>query len=778
MQSADGRILEANVAATKAYGYSREELLKLTIHHLRAPETLGLTADQIAEADAHGLLFETVHRRSDGSTFPVEVSSRGESIDGTRTLVSVVRDITERKCAEEARQLDESRLETLLQLNQMTDATLQEIAEFAMEEAVRLTQSTIGYVAFMNEDETVLTMHAWSHLAMQECRVVDKPIEYPVETTGLWGEAVRQRRPVITNDYQTPNPLKRGTPPGHVTLHRHMNVPLFDGDRIVLVAGVGNKPTDYDEADVRQLTLLMTGMWRIIQRKQGEEALRESQERFQELAELLPETIFEMDASGNITFVNKNAFAYFGLSQEDFERGLNGYEMIAPEDRPRVLENARRVMNGEKLGLNEYIALRKDGSTFPVIMHSTAKFHDGKAVGIRGIVIDITETKRLEAQLRQAHKMEAVGTLAGGIAHDFNNLLQAVQGYAELLLLKKTEGQEGYRELQEISRAAKRGGDLTRQLLTFSRKVDLKLQPLDLNRIVDDLRMLLERTIPKMIKIELRLMGNLHHVNADASQIEQVLMNLAVNARDAMPDGGTLTVETRNIILDEKVRSTQPELTPGDYVLLAVADTGQGMDKTTLEHIFDPFFTTKEVGKGTGLGLAMVYGIVKNHHGHITCVSNPGEGTRFEICLPAIGQLEETPGIVTRAKEQRGGSETILLVDDDDAVRGLGEEILQIFGYTVISVEDGESALQVYREGRDRIQLVVLDLIMPGIGGTQCLQKFLEMNPHAKVVIASGYSVAGQFERVSEIGAKAFIHKPYDVQEMLMTIRRVLDEDP
>ncbi|HBD10250.1 MAG TPA: hypothetical protein DCZ69_18525, partial [Syntrophobacteraceae bacterium] len=476
-------------------------------------------------------------------------------------------------------------------------------------------------------------------------------------------------------------------------------------------------------------------------------------------------------------FVNRNAFGHFGLSQDDFERGMNGFDMIAPEDRPRAIENSIRVMRGEKLGLNEYLALKRDGSTFPVIMHSTAKYLDGKPVGIRGIVIDITETKKLEAQLRQAHKMEAVGTLAGGIAHDFNNLLQAVQGYAELLLLKGREGDVGYRELQEISRAAKRGGELTRQLLMFSRKMESTLQPVDLNRVVEELRMLLERTIPKMIEIELRLTGNLHAVSADISQIEQVLMNLAVNARDAMPDGGKLTIETRNAIADEEVRRSQPELTPGNYVALAVADTGQGMDKTTLEHVFDPFFTTKEVGKGTGLGLAMVYGIVKNHRGYITCVSKPGEGTRFEIYLPAIAGTQATPPVDARETELRGGSETVLLVDDDDSVRALGAELLQMFGYSVISANDGESALQVYGETRGGIDLVILDLIMPGIGGTQCLERLLEMDPRVRVVVASGYSIGGQIERVAEIGARAFIHKPYDVDEMLMTVRGVLDQE-
>jgi PAS domain S-box-containing protein len=774
-QDPDGRLLftGANPSADIILGIDHKQFIGKTIEQA-FPQLAGTEVpDQYRAVCTQGINWHTEQidyedERVKGA-FEVYAFQTAPGMMATLFL-----EITERKRAEEANRFNESRLEALLQLNQMTGATLNEIAEFAMEEGVRLTQSSIGYVAFLNEDETVLTMHAWSRAAMQECRIDDKPIDYPVETTGLWGEAVRQRRPIVTNDYQAPNPLKRGTPRGHVTVLRHMNVPIFDGDRIVIVVGVGNKATDYDESDVRQLTLLMTGMWRIVQRKQAEEALRESRERFQELAELLPETIFEMDTGGNLTFVNRNAFEHFGYSQEDFEQGVNGFEMVCPEDRPRALENAKRVMSGEKIGLSEYKVSRKDGSTFPAIMHSSAKFVDGKPVGLRGIVIDITETKKLESQLRQAHKMEAIGTLAGGIAHDFNNLLQAVQGYAELLLLRKTEEEAGYKELWEISRAAKRGGELTRQLLTFSRKVESKLEPVDLNRTIDDVRMLLERTIPKMIRIELHLTGNLCHINADASQIEQVLMNLALNARDAMPDGGTLSIETKNIVLDEDSLRTQPELIPGKYVLLAVADTGHGMDKTTLEHVFDPFFTTKEVGKGTGLGLAMVYGIVKSHQGQITCISKPGEGTAFKICFPAIEQLEESPGVLTGAKELRGGNETVLLVDDDAPVRDLGERILKMFGYSVIAAPDGESAMEIYREGKNRIDLVILDLIMPGMGGAQCLQKILEMNPRAKVVIASGYSVDGETERAAKSGAKAFINKPYNVQQMLKVIREVL----
>jgi PAS domain S-box-containing protein len=901
IQREDGRILEANEAATKAYGYGREQLLTMTVHQLRAPETLELIPDQMEEADVHGILLETVHRRSDGSTFPVEISSRGETIGGTRTLISVVRDITERKRAEEAlriseerfrkifeespigiaflgeqreifltnqryrnflgyseaeiielgpkgllhpgdwepsmalsvklrsgeiplfhmeqryirkdgsvvwsdtqisvlqdkdgqlvhtigwvqditerkqaeetRRLNESRLETLLQLNQMTGATLHNIVEFAMEEAVRLTQSTIGYVAFMNEDETVLTMHAWSRAAMRECRIDDKPLDYPVETTGLWGEAVRQRRPIITNDYQAPNPFKRGTPEGHVPVLRHMNVPIRDGDRIVIVAGVGNKPTDYDEADVRQLTLLMTGMWHIVQRKRDEEALRASEEKYRHVVENAHDAIF-IAQDGFIKFPNPQLEIISGYSLEELTK-KPFLEFVHPDDRELVSTTYQRRMQGEQVPTTySFRAVNKSGSTLWVELSSMFLSWEGRPASLN-FLRDITVEKKLESQLVHAQKMAAVGTLAGGIAHDFNNLLQAVQGYTELLLLKKTEGDEGYRELQEISRAARRGGELTRQLLTFSRKVESKLQPVDLNRIVNDVRMLLERTIPKMIKIELHLTGNLHDVNADTSQVEQILMNLAVNARDAMPDGGTLRIETKNVVLDENHRRNQPELSSGKFVLLAVADTGQGIDKTILENIFDPFFTTKEVGKGTGLGLAMVYGIVKSHHGHITCVSKPGEGTTFEIYLPAVEHSQRASTIVTGTEVLRGGHETVLLVDDDDSLRELGEQILEAYGYTVMSAPDGEGALQVYQECRDRIDLVVLDLSMPGMGGALCLQGILEIDPQAKVVIASGYSFNGETEKVTETGAKAFIQKPYDVQQMLRVVREVIDE--
>jgi signal transduction histidine kinase/ActR/RegA family two-component response regulator len=395
------------------------------------------------------------------------------------------------------------------------------------------------------------------------------------------------------------------------------------------------------------------------------------------------------------------------------------------------------------------------------------------------------ERERMQVQLREAQKMEAIGTLAGGIAHDFNNLLQAVQGYAELLLLDRESEEPEHQHLQRIVNAAKRGSALTQQLLTFSRKVESKLKPIDLNRKIFGIKDILLRTIPKMIEINLQLGGDVQAILADPVQIEQILMNLAVNAKDAMTEGGELVIETKNVVLDNEFCLTHSGATPGDYVLLTISDTGQGMDEQTLDHIFEPFFTTKGVGKGTGLGLATVYGIVKSHLGYISCDSKVGEGTTFNIYFPAIAQEEVLMEQAETGMVLAGGDETILLVDDEDYNRDFGKEILARAGYRVLTAVDGESALEVYlrdyqqlelyHKDQERIALVILDLIMPGIGGRKCLVELLSINSKVKVLIASGYSEVGSMKNPLEYGAKGFIGKPYEIKKMLKVVREVLD---
>ncbi|MGD8502736.1 MAG: response regulator, partial [Syntrophobacterales bacterium] len=434
---------------------------------------------------------------------------------------------------------------------------------------------------------------------------------------------------------------------------------------------------------------------------------------------------------------------------------------------------------GESFSGVETRRYTKDGNIIPVsISGAVYRDGDGNPVGSVINLRDISLQKNLERQLQQAQKMEAVGTLAGGIAHDFNNLLQAIQGYAELLLMRKKQDESGWRELQEVIRAAKRGGELTQQLLTFSRKVESKRRPLDLNQEVRESRELLGRTIPRMIEVQVHLAENLKLINADSVQLKQVLMNLAVNAKDAMPEGGKLMIETENVSLDHEFCRRYAEVKPGDYVLLSLSDTGHGMEKETLEHIFDPFYTTKEVGKGTGLGLAIVYGIVKNHEGYIMCYSEPQQGTIFKIYLPVIEPEIKPANVLDQSEPEvqvEGGSETILLVDDEEFIRELGIDVLGQAGYEVLTAADGESALQLYRQAQERIALVILDLIMPGMGGRKCLEELLRLNPQVKVLIASGYSSDASTKGALETGAKSFVSKPYDTKHLLKLVREVLD---
>jgi nitrogen-specific signal transduction histidine kinase/CheY-like chemotaxis protein len=388
--------------------------------------------------------------------------------------------------------------------------------------------------------------------------------------------------------------------------------------------------------------------------------------------------------------------------------------------------------------------------------------------------MDVTETKKLRAQLMQAQKMEAVGTLAGGIAHDFNNLLQVVIGYSEIMLLDKTLSDKLKQKVRSINKVASNGADLVRRLLTFSRKTETRPKPLDLNYEINQIQKLLDRTIPKMIEIEQNLSDNLNPINADASQIEQIIMNLTVNARDAMPDGGKLIIETDNVTLDATYCATHIEAKPGLYVLLTVSDTGHGINKKTLEHIFEPFFTTKGPGQGTGLGLAMVYGIVKQHGGYTTCYSEPGVGTTFKIYFPAmiLQVISEKP---TEIQPPKGGIETILLVDDEETIRDVGRDLLESAGYQVITARTGQEALEIYRAKSDSIALVILDLIMPEMGGKECLEELLKIDPVVKTLICSGLSQNGAAKAALKTGAKGFIGKPYNSTEMLSGIRKILD---
>ncbi len=388
------------------------------------------------------------------------------------------------------------------------------------------------------------------------------------------------------------------------------------------------------------------------------------------------------------------------------------------------------------------------------------------------------QKKKLETQLLHAQKMEAIGTLAGGIAHDFNNLLQAISGYTQLLLMKKDASDPDFNKLEVIHNSTLRASELTKQLLIFSRKMESKLKPLDLNNEVMQVCKILQRTIPRMITIDLKLSDNLKVINADSAQLEQVLMNLGVNARDAMAEGGTLTFQTENVFLDRGYATSMLGATPGEYILLTVVDTGHGMDKETLLHIFEPFYTTKEAGKGTGLGLAIVYGIIQNHGGYIQVDSRPGGGTTFRIYFPALKGDAMAKSEAKVQKEAPRGKERVLLVDEESAVLDIGQDLLRQHGYETLLANGGEKAIEIYGKEKDRIDLVILDLIMPGMGGQKSFQELVKINPKVKVIISTGASSEEQVREAFKPYTVGFVSKPYQLSDMLAKVREVLDTNP
>jgi len=526
----------------------------------------------------------------------------------------------------------------------------------------------------------------------------------------------------------------------------------------------------------------------VTERRRAEEALRNSEEKYRELVENANSIILRRDTEGKITFFNEFAQKFFGYTENDI-LGKNLRGTIFPNtesakrDLGKLVESLQQ--DPERQFVSEDENILRNGNTVWITWTYKPIFDgNGKLTEVLCIGNDITELKRaehekkdLESQLQVAQKMEAVGTLAGGIAHDFNNILQSIFSYTQILLMKKETEDPDFSRIEAIIKSVKRASDLTKRLLLFSRKVKSKLKPLDLNQEVVQIVKMLDRMIPKMVSIEIKLTGDLKSVSADPVQIEQIMMNLGVNARDAMPDGGNLIFETKNITLDAKFCKAHLGSTPGEYVLLSVSDTGHGIEKDIQTHIFEPFFTTKEVGKGTGLGLAMVYGIVQSHGGYITCESEPGQGTAFRIYFPAIELKKQEPDVKEVKLPVKGGSETILFVDDEESIRNPGKEMLASVGYKVLTAPDGESALEIFSKQYESIALIILDLIMPGMGGRQCLEEILKVNPQAQVIVTSGYSVDGSVKETIESKAKGFISKPYDNRELLNFAREVLDRN-
>jgi len=647
----------------------------------------------------------------------------------------------------------------------------------------------------------------------------------------------------------------------------------------------------------------------ITERKKAEDGLRESEKRFRELAELLPETVYETDMQGILTFVNRKAFDRFGYTQEDFAGGLNTLDMVTPDDRGRALESMKRIMNSEDIRSNEYTMLRKDGSTFPALIHSTVIINNGKPSGLRGFIIDITERKRmeeessrlasvirhsreivnlatpngmmlflndtgkkmlgiseedvtqtnilsvipehlldkvrqevlpsiaedgywegvlqylnlktggltdvhaitykiadpetgvmqfmanvslditerkraeaekmkLEEQYRQAQKMEAIGQLAGGVAHDFNNMLNIILGYSQLALLKIEPSSPLNADLQEIMNATKRSTDLVRQLLAFARKQTIAPKTLDFNDTVAGMLNMLRKLIGEDIDLLWMPAANLWPVKMDPTQVDQLLANLAVNARDSISGVGKITIETGKAEFDDSYCAQHSGFVSRQYAMLAVSDNGCGMDKETCEKIFEPFFTTKEIGKGTGMGLATVYGIVKQNNGFVNVYSEPGKGTTFKIYLPRHGG-EEVRDEPHAHPKTLTGTETVLLVEDNEALLKMAKIMLEELGYTVLAAGSPDEAIRLAGEHGELagdIHLLVTDVVMPEMSGRDLQKRISALRPGIKCLFMSGYTTNVIAHRGILDEGVNFLQKPFSMNDMATKVREALEK--
>ncbi len=510
----------------------------------------------------------------------------------------------------------------------------------------------------------------------------------------------------------------------------------------------------------------------ITERKQAEEALRTSETMLRAILDGSRDAI-AVSKNGIYTFVNPAYLTLSGYQSADELIGVPITNLVAPESRDFIAEMVARHARGETIpNFYEMTALRKDGTTLLVEATVSTYLLKGEEFTL-GIVRDISERKRIEEQLRQAQKMEAVGTLAGGVAHDFNNILTVIMGFANLMQMSIGKDDLHRPHVDQIVAASERAADLTRSLLAFSRKQRITLEPHNVNGVVASTVKLLARLLPEDIDLEVNLFNANIPCLLDVTQIGQVLMNLATNARDAMPHGGSLSITTKAARIDEVFEKIHGFGQKGEYVKLSVSDTGIGMDEQTTERIFEPFFTTKEVGKGTGLGLASAYGIVKQHNGYITVSSTPFKGTTFDIYLPVVST--SSPQEVFETKEIKGGAETILVVEDERSVRLMLTEILKSQGYTTIEAIDGNDAIEVHRTHKERIDLIILDVVMPGKNGKEALDEMSRTDPRVRAIFVSGYTGDIMIDKGIQSEGVDFLHKPIAVAELLTKVREVLD---
>jgi len=809
----------------------------------------------------------------------------------------------------------------VIEVLQYNASTLQEFLDFALDKAIELTQSKIGYIYHYNESQKQFVLNTWSKDVMKECSVMNPQTIYDLEKTGFWGEVVRQRKDLILNDFQAPHPKKKGIPEGHVTLSRFMSIPIFKEKEIVAVVGMGNKESNYTDDDLLKLRLMMDAVWKVVDQKKVEEDLRKSEQLLQQVFDSLPIGLWFADKNGklvrgnpagvkiwgaepkvgieeygvfkarklpsgkelapqdwalartirdgvtitdelleidsfdgkvktilnhslpvkdsdgnvngaivinqdvtekrsteeglrkneekyriiaenmgnlismldmdfNYTYVSPNVKKILGYSIDEYTK-LNIKDTLVESSLKEVFETFQMEMDIEKRGLADPDRIRifeleeykKDGST--IWMENVVSFirdENGMPTGFLTVSRDINERKEAEKeqkvlldQLIMAQKMESIGRLAGGIAHDFNNMLSVIMGRIELLLLKIDQWHPFFNDFNQIKNAAERSANLTAQLLAFARKQVVAPKVIDLNDSLHNMLLMMKRLIGENIELKMDLNDDLWSVKIDPTQLDQVVANLIVNAKDAVKGRGKVIFNTRNESIYEHRIEGLPGLKSGDYVVLSVSDDGCGMSEDIVKKVFEPFFTTKEQGEGTGLGLSTIYGIVKQNEGYIYAFSEKEVGTEFRIyfpkCLDERDEDDKEESLITINTK----GQTILFVEDEPSILEIGSETLENFGYNVLSADTPRKALDIIDNFEGTIDLLISDVIMPEMNGRELEVEVKKRCPEILVIFMSGYTsdVIAQEGVITE--ETNFIQKPFSQKVLSDTVRRIFE---
>jgi PAS domain S-box-containing protein len=760
-------ILRINSEFTRVFGFTPQEAVGRRIDDLIVPPDRSAETRWIGERLAAGekVLLETKRCRKDGSLVDVVISSAPVRVGDQRVGVyALYRDISEQKRAETIR------------------SALYRIAERASS-AEDLQSLFSGIHNIVGE-----LMSAWNfYIALFDPATQLLSFPYFVDEEdstpqprhlrkGLTEYVLRSGEPLLVTNDSFENLVQTGEVEliGAPSLD-WMGIPLRAGSNTfgVLVVQSYTECVRYGEKDKEILTFVSQQVASAIEHKRSEEALRHSEVRYRSLVQSAVYGIYRSSLQGKFLDVNPAMIAMLGYNSAEELLDLDPEKDVFgdADEQHRVIEAFQRA--GRLDGV-EVRWRRQDRKPITVRLSGRAVTSaEGSEQVLEIIAEDVTEQRILENQFRQAQKMEAVGRLAGGVAHDFNNLLMVISGYTEVLLQRVEDANPSHPELQAIQQAADRASSLTRQLLAFSRKQLLELKVVDVNLIISDMERLLRPLIGENIELVTELAPDLGRTRADSGQIEQVIMNLVVNSKDAMPQGGQLTIRTANLNIEDDSRREYLHIHPGKYVSFSVADTGHGMDKETQARLFEPFFTTKEKGKGTGLGLSTVYGIVKQSGGYVFAQSELGHGTTFRIYLPRVDDALQPAGQCQKSDLALRGSETVLLVEDEESVRQLVRETLEARGYVVVEAENGESAIAQAARQQAPIDMLITDIVMPGMSGRELARTLCSSHPNTKILYLSGYTEDMLVEDGIDPNA-AFLQKPFTLQALLRKVREGL----